>query len=68
MLCKMQLGMACACLSVDETVLEDLLLASAMAEGSANLKGVINLVGLDAFKEGCFAVGPALLWILLCRC
>lgn len=41
-------------------LLEDLLLASAKAEGDAAQKDVTNQAGLDACEEGCFAVDPAL--------
>lgn len=44
-------------LSVYETVLEDLFLGSTLAEGNANQKDSMNVVGLDAFKE-CFAMDP----------
>lgn len=40
--------------------LEDLLLATAIAEGNADQKDVMNLLKLNAVKEECFAMDPAL--------
>lgn len=53
-----QLEIACACGSVCGAVPGDLLLAA--AEGNAEQKDVMNLFGLGACKEGCFATGCAL--------